>query len=355
MAIARSSALLLALALTATFSPSSGKAQSQFVCTEFIGYSQMGNTDWGGWGPYAAQVMVGGGPDTVQLRWENGAAAFRWADPGFSGWNISPTSPCTRSSSAPDRVILDITHNEYLTAARTNGDPVGFMETRIRGFIAQARAHRQSARSIVLQPVVGGPNHATTCQIAGLPSSGSGPHDPNDPGVVRASYNHPYIHAAIERIVAGDVTMGYDSMVRTCADYNDWEGHLARAASQPIGAMIGSFYLNGGGQAGGSNAGATAPPPAQPDASNTPPSSPSLSQALPAPPADASRSDLWLVVLGQVQRFSPDMEPLSVATSGQWYRILRIEDGWMLGVWEFDPPDSLVWIELGPNVAVTPS
>jgi len=235
------SALTAVLAVTFVLSPRDvGEAQSGFVCTQIMGYSQMGNTAYGGWGPYAAEVMVGTGPDTVQLRWQNGGAAFRWADPSYPGWGTGadpsgmPQSPCAQSAPSPDRVILDITHNEYLTAARTNGDPVGFMVRNINGFIAQARAHYPNLRSIVLQPVVGGPNH-TTCPWSGA-----------EQGVVRASYNHPYIHQAIQRVVGGNVTMGYDSQVRTCADYNDDVGHLNPRASEPIGTAIGTFYRNGG-------------------------------------------------------------------------------------------------------------
>jgi len=105
------------------------------------------------------------------------------------------------------------------------------MESIIRRFIAQARAHNPSARSIVLQPVVGGPNH-NTCPIRSAPEQ----------GVVRASYNHPHIHAAIQRLIGGNVTMGYDSTVRTCADYNDLEGQLVPSASHPIGQTIGDYY-----------------------------------------------------------------------------------------------------------------
>src|SRR3954451_16713779 len=241
--------LLLALSLATLVAPAGASAQTQFACTEFIGYSQMGNTAYGGWGPNAAQVMTAGGPDTVQLRWQNAGAAFRWASASYAGWGSGadpggmPVSPCTQSASAPDRVILDITHNEYLTSARTNGDPVGYMENIISGFIAQARAHYPSVRSIVLQPVVGGPNH-TTCPMSSAPEQGG----------VRASYNPPHIHAAIVRLVGGNVTMGYDSTVRTCADYNDWEGHLVPSASQPIGSAIGTFYRNGSAQPAGGGA-----------------------------------------------------------------------------------------------------
>jgi hypothetical protein len=360
--------ILLAVTLTASLLPTSltagAKAQGGFVCTEFIGYSQMGSPDHGGWGPYAAQVMVAGGPDTVQLRWIIAGAAFRWAMPGYEGWNIRPTSPCTQSSSAPDRVILDITHNEYLTPARTNGDPVGFIETRIRGFLAQARARYPSARSFVLQPVVGGPGH-TTCPISTAPEQ----------GVVRASYNHPHIHEAILRIVGGNVSMGYDSAVRSCADYADWEGHLVSSASQPIGAAIGGFYRNGGSSDGTApppvqGPPAVVPPPSPVPAPQTPPVDPPSVSAAPAeqpppdvaPPAPDARvglgqgtpdATLWLVVLAPTPTYSLQLEPTGMAGPGDWYRVAQVDGGWALGVWELDPPESLVWIALGPDVALT--
>jgi hypothetical protein len=355
--------LLFAAFMLAGLLPGHAAAQTDFVCTEFIGYSQMGNTIVGGWGPYAARVMDGGGPDSTQLRWQNGGAAWRWADAAYAGWRAAPTGPCARSAFTPDRVIIDITHNEYLTTARTNGDPVGFMETRIRGFLDQARAHHPSARSFVIQPVVGGPNHTTTCAIAGLPSSGSAPHNPNDPSVVRASYNHPHIWSAIQRVVANapGVTIGYDSQVRTCADYNDWEGHLNPAASQPIGEMIGSFYATGGGQTAPAGSSAPSAPAAPalssaqpaPSSSTAPSVAPAPAPASPAAPA-AATPELWLLVLEPARTFTLQMEPVATAP-GDWYRVVQVDEGWILGVWELDPPEALVWIELGPEVALTSS
>ena len=232
--------VLIALGLVAlTISPLAAQ-DTRYVCTEFIGYSQAWNTSFGAWGPYAAQTMVAGGVDRVQSRWQNAGAAFRWAGLSYDGWNAVgsnpaialPSHPC--ATQPPDRLILDITHNEYLTAVRF-GDPVAFMETTIRNFVATAKARKPSAaNNIVLQPVIGGPGHALTCPIATAPEL----------GVVRASFNHPVIWAAILRVASDTlgVTVGYDPHVRTCADYADWEGHLVGSASQPIGQTIGTYY-----------------------------------------------------------------------------------------------------------------
>lgn len=208
-----------------------GQASAQdtrYVCTEFIGYSQTGQ-----WVPYASQVMVAGGVDRVENRLHDGGAAIRWADPSYEGWSNPLNGPCATESTTPGRVIVDITHYDYLTAAHGAGDPVGYMEAIIRNLIVTVHAKRPAMVSLVLQPVMGGPNHGT-CPTTGQPSG--------DPAVVRASYNHPYIDQAISRVVGGDVTRGYDNLARTCADYADWMGHLSSGAFSPIGTQVGTYY-----------------------------------------------------------------------------------------------------------------
>jgi Concanavalin A-like lectin/glucanases superfamily len=180
---------------------------------------------------YAAAAMVAGGVDRVQTRTSDGGAAINWSDPAYAGWTQSPGSPCASSSGTPDRLILDVTHNQYLTTSRYP-DPVGFMDGVIRNYVMTARSRHPSAVSIVLQPVIGGPNHQTCT------SSDSSA----EMGLNRASFNHPVIHQAILQVVGGDVTMGYDSAVRTCNDYFDWVGHIHPDAYSPIGSAIGIYY-----------------------------------------------------------------------------------------------------------------
>jgi hypothetical protein len=188
----------------------------------FIGYSQTDN-----WFSSAEAVL---GSDGYELLWNSGGASHFWADASYAGWRNAVQSPCARGPSTPDRIVMDITHDAYLTSGATGGDPVGFMERVIRSVTATIRLRYPSAHQIVLQPVVGGPSHAT-CPWPGAQE-----------GVVRASYNHPVIHAAINRVIGGDVVMGPDSSVRTCADYRDDGGHLAAAAVGSIGQRIAQYY-----------------------------------------------------------------------------------------------------------------
>src|SRR6266540_342495 len=158
---------------TVALAPSSTDAQAQFSCTQIIGYSTT-NT----WFP-AAEAQL----DSTrwQLLWENGGAAWLWADPGYSGWGKGPDSPCTHDSRSPDRIVMDVATNVYTT-------DVAQLERDIRNVIATIRLKYPSVRQIMLQPEHGGPNH-TTCPWASAPF-----------GVVRATYNHPTIEAAIGRV-----------------------------------------------------------------------------------------------------------------------------------------------------------
>jgi len=206
---------------TAT-TPPAGSSGGAYSCTQFIGYSQTNNWFWG-----LESVAPSG---SYELLWNNGGAMRLWADPNYSGWSNAIQSPCTSSSSAPDRIVLDITNDGYLTSAATGGDPVGHMEGIIRNAISTVRARYPSVRQIALQPIVGGLSH-NTCPWSGA-----------EQGVVRATYNHPIIHQAAMRVVGADVIFGADPSVRTCADYADSIGHLMSGSQGPIGQSIGSFY-----------------------------------------------------------------------------------------------------------------
>jgi hypothetical protein len=135
-------------------------------------------------------------------------------------------SPCAASSAAPDRVLLHI--------SGASGEDVGAWAKDISAAIATIRQKTPTARQIILQPVIGGPNG----QPCALPRG----------GFVRSSVQHPYIAQAIERVVssagAGDVVAGMKPQVRSCDDYMPDIGHLTPAAKGPIGKLIGAFYKN---------------------------------------------------------------------------------------------------------------
>lgn len=64
------------------------------------------------------------------------------------------------------------------------------------------------------------------------------------------------------------------------------------------------------------------------------------------PPA----GQLWLAVSSPTQTYSMAMAPLWVAAPGEWYRVIQPVDGWVLVVWEFDPPEYSVWIQIDERV-----
>lgn len=265
-------ATVAVVAVTFFTSREVSEAQTSYTCTQVIGYSQ---TDQ--WFDFAEAVA---GDSRWQLLANNGGAAWRWADPNYAGWNNPIQSRCTSSSSAPDRVVMDITRNEYTTNVST-------FETDIRNVIATIRSRYPAVRQIVLQPIVGGPTHAT-CPWPGAQF-----------GVVRASYNHPYIEQAIDRVVAGTVVKGADPHVRSCSDYADDVGHLTGSASVAIGQGIGNFYRS-----------SSSPPPT---ATRTP-----VKTATRTPIATATRTPVWTATrTPSPAASSPTRTPTAVPAGSQ--------------------------------------
>ncbi len=201
---------------TGPSTPASPQPQpGSFTCAQIIGYSQTRN-----WYPFFEQGIDEG---AWQLVARSGGVARRWADPGYAGWSNAPSSACAQNSLAPERIVMDVTRDEYQT-------DVAVFEQDIRNVIATIRGKYPSVRRIVLEPVVGGPNH-TLC-----PPGATGT------AAVRASFNHPTIDEAIARVLGGDVIRGADPVVRSCADYADKTGHLTTDGARAVGGMIAQFY-----------------------------------------------------------------------------------------------------------------
>lgn len=199
---------------TATATPVPGAG---FVCTQIIGFSQTALWFW------TAEVV--GDESQWQLLHNGGGATRYWADPNYPGWANRLESKCTLSSTTPDRVILNVARDEYTT-------DVAAVETDIRNAIVTIRGKYPSAREIWLQPVVGGPGEAI-CPWPGAPFN-----------AVRASYMHPTVDQAINRVTGGTIVQAIDPHVRTCADYEDQIGHLTESAADAIGQGIGEFYAS---------------------------------------------------------------------------------------------------------------
>jgi hypothetical protein len=70
----------------------------------------------------------------------------------------------------------------------------------------------------------------------------------------------------------------------------------------------------------------------------------------PIPPAPAV---LWLQVVAPTQTYSTTDDPLWIAQPGEWYRVIDQDAGWALAVYETDPPDYVVWIQVDERVQLT--
>ena len=138
-------------------------------------------------------------------------------------WDAPIQSSCTNRSGDPDRVLLSVSGNF--------GADENTWAAAIEDTLAIIRSRFQSTRSIVLVPVVGGPNHQDC---------------PFDGGRVRASWQHAHIDNAIQMVVArdgvGNLVAGFSPEVRTCDDYRDRAGHLTASGAEAAGRAIGNFY-----------------------------------------------------------------------------------------------------------------
>ena len=183
-----------------------------FECTLVIGYSQVN------------QWYTAGFEDVVddagwQLLWNSGAGVDRWSDPDFAGWDNEIVSPCASGAEGPDRVLLSV--------SGPFGDDEPAWASAIEATVSVIRDKVPSAQAIVLQPVVGGPEHEP-CMSG------------ND--MIRASWQHAHIDAAIAMVVGEDVTAGLSPEVETCDHYSDALGHLTPEGSMAAGASIGAYY-----------------------------------------------------------------------------------------------------------------
>ncbi len=195
-------------------SPVSPAPASPYACTVVLGFSQTAQ-----WYRYGFEGEVDDA--SWELFAHNGAGVSTWANPDSSMWRRAMLySPCAERSADPDRVLLTISDDEYLS------NPSAWAE-RIRQAISTIRLKYPSAQAIILQPVVGGPD-GEHCDFQGT--------------TVRATFNQPFIERAIQIVASGDVQAGAVPQVRSCADYRDDTGHLEPEAKAPIGTQIGAFY-----------------------------------------------------------------------------------------------------------------
>jgi hypothetical protein len=228
---------------TPTPTPSATPPPGAFACTEILGFSQTGN--W--WSlqrsPNDAFLSVVDAT-RYQLGEVDGSAVWKWADPNFSGWSVSPTSPCNASSAAPDRVIMDVTESFWIGDACGShifDDCSGGSDTSlarvtqdVRNVVATIRSKFPSARQIYLKPLVGGPPGGGQCVFSGNP--------------IRAIQNSPLIAQAIAQVTNGtDVLAAPQWGVRDCNDFYDdgqYVGHLnpANDAKPRIGQLIGTWF-----------------------------------------------------------------------------------------------------------------
>jgi hypothetical protein len=191
----------------------------EFACTHVIGFSQ--TRGWFSDTDTFENIVIDG---NWQLIWQGGAGVDQWRNPNYGGWNQNIISSCTQNSNAPDRILL--------TISGPYGADEGAWAEAIQETIDNIRIKYPSVQEILLQPVVGGPNHED-CFLNGT-------------ALIRASWQHKHIDNAIATLVGGDVLQGFSPEVNDCSDYVDQTGHLTTIGYENAATNIGSYYSENG-------------------------------------------------------------------------------------------------------------
>lgn len=191
------------------------------VCTQIIGMSVTAQ-----WSLLPGTFERAVNNEAWQMLIRTGRGVGAWADPNFDGWALPVQSPCGRNSGAPDRVLFEV-----LSAEGFRGETdASVIENQIEAMVITLRRKLPSVKTIVLQPVIGGPQ--------GKPC-------PRGAGFVMASLVHPAAVLAISRVVQNDRTgslfMSFIPTVRSCDDYiveTGNPGHLVRESRPGIAQMM---------------------------------------------------------------------------------------------------------------------
>jgi acetyl esterase/lipase len=216
--------------------PAVAAAGPRFRRTRVIGYSQVGQPR-GGWFVAEGVFELIVGDDRWELLWHGGAGVDKWRDPDYTGWAQPLVSPCPGDAPV-DRVLLSVS-GPY-------GDDEKAWAEAIDATVAAIRKNIPTARQIILQAVVGGPDG----KVCPAPASGRGPRGRAGGGQVRASWQHKHIVSAIRAVAkahAGDtvpIIAGYEPKVRSCDDYADALGHLTREGAVAAARAIGERYAS---------------------------------------------------------------------------------------------------------------
>ena len=168
-------------------------------CTAVLGFSQTRN--W-----FDAGSFPGWELDALA-----GADLHDWADPAFAGYSRTPCGD------VPSRVIYQVAYSPGWAQAS---------DATISSYLSQAIININAnwpTASLVLIPIVGGPNHQT-CPIGNK--------------IVGASGMHPKMDTAI---ASSGILAGPDLLVAKCSQYSDAKGHLTATGGIYVASQMEGF------------------------------------------------------------------------------------------------------------------
>ena len=194
--------------------PAPARAQSDFSCTEVLGFSQ--TLEW-----FAAisTAELGGSVGSVELdddeflpswqgRFTAGAALERWRDPEFDGWEGTTRAPAVCERHEVDRVLFNVSGSRRTAGEWASG---------IIDVIEVLRTRYPDVQRVVLLPPAGPP-------LDGCDG-------------VRAARIQPSIVEGIDlalREASGEVVAGPVPRVADCDQYADGLGHLTPEGAEHV-------------------------------------------------------------------------------------------------------------------------
>jgi len=185
------------------------------LCTRVMGFSQ--TDQWYEGGDFESHVT---GADW-ELYWHEGGRIDEWSRGGPIWRSGTLFSAC--ADQPPERVVFNVAPREDQQA-----DLAAFVAD-LTKVVAMIHQELPSVKTIVLQPLVGGPSE-------GICHDGSG-------DVVNASLIHPFAEQAIAQVVDGsDIVQGPDPHVGDCGMFADSTGHLTAAGSDYVAGVEGAYW-----------------------------------------------------------------------------------------------------------------
>jgi len=192
-----------------------GATATPFVCSQIIGLTL--TSEW-----YLAGFENGVDPTRWQLKFAQSAYVNQWANASSSFWNTAVMSPCSKNSTAPDRVILVALSWTIMAQAD--------WEAAVTGAVNTIKLKYPAVRRIELMTIVRGPQNRSC----------------GDPNVYAENTHIPVaLDNALAKVAETSpelVKVAPKFEVSACSDFTGVGPHLTVAGNAKMAGVISAHY-----------------------------------------------------------------------------------------------------------------